>query len=243
MNISHTLFVGCGGTGSYLAEPLTRLLAYSFAVEGVTITFCDGDQFEPINAVRQKMDLAKDAGNNKAEVIADQVASMHSRDNVIQSHPDFISPSWLADWLLNEAGDCPMIVACVDNDATRKIICDALEAAKAFLPSFFFITPGNHAGTPADPARVEGQVLWWGWTEGTEFGINPAKLYPNIENPAEPSPVRGTCTANAPSQPQLIAANSMAAAATLSVVSSLLQAKIDPTKHGYFFTPNKAEVI
>ena len=136
-----------------------------------------------------------------------------------------------------------MIVCAVDNDATRKVVCEVLEASKAFLPSFFFATPGNDAGEGGRPAEIKGQVLWWGYTEGTDFGLDPTKVYPNLENPSDPAPVRGACTANAPSQPQLIAANLMAAATTLSVIQSLLDQTIDPTKHALFFTQNKAEVL
>lgn len=238
MKITSTLLVGCGGTGSHLASPLARLLSFHPNADH-SITLCDGDAFEAGNRNRQLMALA-DPGKNKAVVVREQLMAQGLGD--ITTIADFLNPSILSSWLL-EAGDCPMIVVAVDNDATRKIVCDQLQEAKAYLPSFFMITPGNDAGEGSRPAEIKGQTLWWGYTENTDFGINPATVYSNIAKPSDPPPVRGECSAKAPSQPQLIAANLMAAATTLSVIQSLLDATIDPTKHGLFFTSTKSEVI
>jgi len=238
MKITSTLLVGCGGTGSYLAGPLARLLNFHPNAEP-KLTLCDGDAFEDGNRYRQLM-AAEDAGVNKALATQKRLfAESYVSAAVIAN---FLNSAILNRWLL-DAGDCPMIVVAVDNDATRKIVCDQLEEAKAYLPSFFMITPGNDAGESGRPAEIKGQTLWWGYTENTDFGINPSTVYPNIAEPSDPAPVSGECSAKAPSQPQLIAANLMAAATTLSVIQSLLDATIDPTKHGLFFTAIKSEVI
>jgi len=238
MKITSTLLVGCGGTGGYLASPLARLLTFHPNAQ-LSLTLCDGDTFEDGNRYRQLM-AAEDAGVNKALAINRRL--YHESYVSAAVIADYLNPTNLNSWLL-EAGDCPMIVVAVDNDSTRKMVCDQLQEAKAYLPSFFMITPGNDAGEGSRPAEIKGQTLWWGYTENTDFGINPATVYPNIANPSDPAPVRGECSAKAPSQPQLIAANLMAAATTLSVIQSLLDATIDPTKHGLFFTSTKSEVI
>lgn len=238
MKITNTLLIGCGGTGGYLASPLARLLTFHANADS-KITLCDGDSFEDGNRYRQLVSDS-DVGVNKALAIQRRLSNeVHAMATTI---PDFANDTNLRNWILN-AGDCPMVVCAVDNDATRKLVCDELETAKAYLPSFFFITPGNDAGEGGRPAEIKGQTLWWGYTEGTDFGVNPATVYPNIISPAELLPVRGECSAMAPSQPQLIAANLMAAATTLTIIQSLLDQTIDPTKHGLFFTANKAEVI
>lgn len=237
MRITSTLLIGCGGTGGYLASPLARLLSFHHAAES-PITLCDGDEFEDGNRYRQLMAI-NDINKNKAIALASQLSAQGLRSEVIN---DFANDAILSNWLLN-AGDCPMLVVAVDNDATRKLVCQKLAAAKSYLPSFFFISPGNDAGEGARPAEIKGQVLWWGWTEGQDFGLDPTQVYPNLENPPDPAPVRGECSAKAPSQPQLIAANLMAAATTLNVIQSLLDATLDPSKHGLFFTATKAEVI
>jgi len=240
MKITKTLVVGCGGTGGYLSEPLARLLHYHPNAIAA-ITFCDGDTFEEDNRSRQNME-PNDVGRNKAEIAELDVRNILENKVKTDCIQDFLADERLRSWLL-DAGDCPMVIAAVDNDATRKMICEELETAKAFLNSFFFLTPGNDAGEGERPAEVKGQVLWWGYSEGEDFGTNPAKLYPNIVNPDTPAPVRGQCSANAPSQPQLLAANFLAAAYTLNTITSLLNRTIDPRRHATFFTPTGAETI
>ena len=50
--INHTFLVGAGGTGSYLAAPLARLLKYHPNADE-SFTIIDGDDFEEHNAARQ----------------------------------------------------------------------------------------------------------------------------------------------------------------------------------------------
>lgn len=63
--------VGCGGTGSHLAQSLARLAAHCHDTGGpaVQLVFVDGDTVEAKNVGRQLFSAA-DVGKNKAQVLA-----------------------------------------------------------------------------------------------------------------------------------------------------------------------------
>jgi hypothetical protein len=99
---------------------------------------------------------------------------------------------------------------------------------------FFFITPGNSSAD--DPAAaIKGQVLWFGREGEHSYGINPALVFPNIEHPQDAVPRAGSCANQAPSSPQLITANALAAANTLAVIQNLLDGALAPTHSSVFF--------
>jgi hypothetical protein len=60
-------------------------------------------------------------------------------------------------------------------------------------------------------------------------------VYPNIENPQDSIPHEGSCALHAPSRPQLIAANFMAASITLMVIQNLLDDQLDVSQSSMFF--------
>jgi hypothetical protein len=122
-----------------------------------------------------------------------------------------------------------LIVCSVDNDATRKDIIDSISFA--CKGDYFFITPGNSDGTET----VKGQSLWFGSVGGVAYGLNPALAYANIENPEDSVPQKGSCALHAPSRPQLISANFMAASITLAAIQNILDGLLKSTYSGMFF--------
>jgi hypothetical protein len=114
--------------------------------------------------------------------------------------------------------DTRLVIAAVDNDATRKMCIDVLLEQPG---NFLFVTPGNSDAVNAEKA-IKGNVLWFGRIDDKMIGINPAVLFPNIETPNDGIPRKGGCMEEAPSAPQLIAANALAAAYTLTVIQNFL---------------------
>jgi hypothetical protein len=133
---------------------------------------------------------------------------------------------------LVRADACPLLlVAAVDNDATRKLCIEVLLESSR---DFFFITPGNSSAD--DPAAaIKGQVLWFGRQGELNYGLNPALVFPNIEHPQDAVPREGSCANQAPSSPQLLTANALAAANTLAVIQNLLDGALAPTHSSVFF--------
>jgi hypothetical protein len=219
-----TIVVGAGGTGGWLIPQLARLLAYSDHTLPF-LTVVDGDSFEPHNQTRQICGEAQ-MGQNKAAAISEQCA-LQGLNSVIPvdlyaTRVDFVN-------LMR--GQDALLVLAVDNDATRLA---AIEACELHQKDFFFITPGN-SGANDPAAAIKGQVSWYGRLGGNDYGLNPALAFPNIESPQDSIPRVGSCATQAPSAPQLLSANAMAASLTLTVIQNLLDGVLDPAHSTVFF--------
>lgn len=225
MFFSDFFVIGVGGTGGHLAAPLARLVAYHPNTQGANVTFIDGDSFESKNLNRQIVGEAQ-IDMNKAVAMRDFCSYQGLQD--INVKDDYISYATFIPLIRNS--EFPVVVCTVDNDATRKAIIDAINTTRSGK-DFFYITPGNSDGTE----DVRGQALWWGRVNGVNVGLNPTVAYPNIENPQDSIPHAGSCALNAPSRPQLIAANFFAASMTLMVIQNLLDETLDPMQSSMFF--------
>ena len=190
------------------------------------VTVIDGDSFEEHNITRQHIS-ADQIGLNKADWLA---ALCQQQGLPVDSVPEYLDKALLRKLLRRDASPV-LLVAAVDNDATRKLCIDVLtESSRDFL----FLTPGN-AGAEDQAAAIKGNVLWFGQQGDEAFGLNPALVFPNIEEPQDAAPRHGSCAADAPSSPQLIAANALAAACTLSVLQNLLDGVLPSSSSSLFF--------
>ena len=190
------------------------------------VTVIDGDSFEDHNITRQHIG-ADQIGLNKADWLA---ALCQQQGLPVDSIPEYVDKALLRKLLRRDASPV-LLVAAVDNDATRKLCIDVLlESSRDFL----FLTPGN-AGAEDPAAAIKGNVLWFGQQGDEAIGLNPALVYPNLEEPQDAIPRHGSCATDAPSSPQLIAANALAAAYSLAVIQNLLDDAIAPTASSCFF--------
>lgn len=219
-----TYVIGTGGTGGYMIPPLVRLLQYHTATRNNVVTIFDGDVFEDKNQSRQMM-TPDYVGQNKAMAMAEMCQTMGLTN--VNYVDEFITMTSFIPYL--EESDAPLIIAAVDNDATRAAIIDAIDITCSDK-DFFFITPGNSDGEE----EVRGQTLWFGRINGESVGINP-KNYPNISQPDDEIPRAGSCARMQQSRPQLITANFMAAATTLTVLQNLLDEKLESNRSSIFF--------
>ena len=209
MQINQAIVIGCGGTGQQLIPSLLRLLQYH--PQGTTsVNAYDGDQFEEHNVERQ---LA--ASGSKADVL-NTVLERMGLPPVCQDR--YISKAVMERTRRQTSDGTTLVVAAVDNDATRKMCIDVLSSTDG---DFLFVTPGNSDADDPD-AAIKGNVLWFGRVGDQTIGIAPDVLFPNIERPQDAIPRKGSCTDNAVSSPQLISANALAAAYTLTVVQNFL---------------------
>lgn len=212
--------VGTGGTGGYMIPPLTRLIQYHAATRHTVVTVFDGDVFEDKNQARQMM-RPDFVGQNKAMAMADFCQQMGL--NNINYVDEFIDLQSFVPYL--EEATAPLIIAAVDNNATRKAIIDAIKLT-CTEKDFFFITPGNSDGVE----EVRGQTLWFGRFNGQSYGMDPSTVYPNIQNPEDEIPQAGSCARMQESNPQLITANFRAASSTLDVIQNLLDEKLETNR-------------
>ena len=216
--IDKVFVIGAGGTGSMLIPLLARLLKFNPDTKDASITIIDGDDFETKNMTRQSMNT-DDVGRNKASAIVEEC--MRKGFDNVTSIEEFIDKETFIP-LLDESL-CPLIIATVDNHASRSEIISAIEEV-CDTKDFFFITPGNSDITE-DP---KGQVMWFGRIRGQKFGQNPKEYDPEIKNPVEPIPRKGSCMLLQESHPQLISANLRAASSTLDTIQNLLDGSLNP---------------
>ena len=225
MQISATTIIGAGGTGQYLIPGLIRMLKYH--PSGTTkVTVYDGDEFEEHNAERQVHSSGSKA-DRMNELLEQQQLDPVCKDK-------YMSRSLMKSIIDRDnqkQEGLRLVIAAVDNDATRKMCIDMLLTSNC---DFLFVTPGNSDASDGD-AAIKGNVLWFGRVGGQKVGVNPALLFPNIERPADGIPRKGGCMEHAPSSPQLIAANALAAALTLSVVQNFLDDRMPLEASHLFF--------
>lgn len=217
--------IGVGGTGGYLASPLTRMIYHHPSTQDSQIVFIDGDEFEERNQTRQIVG-PNQVGQNKAKAMVDFCNYQGLEETTYVD--DFIYMNTFIPMI--RSSECPLIICSVDNNATR---VDVINAALKVCSEkdFLFITPGNSDGEE----KVTGQTLWFGRVDGVNVGFNPALAYANLQKPSDSIPHKGSCALNTPSRTQLISANFMAAACTLAVIQNILDDVANPQQSSLFF--------
>lgn len=107
--------VGIGGTGSLLARDLPQLLMSSHGHEMVLI---DGDVVERKNMIRQRFQ-AHDIGSNKAIALAKKINSFYPVEceamDLYLTSKELLSK-------IQKSSAVPVIIGCVDNDSTRRLM-------------------------------------------------------------------------------------------------------------------------
>jgi hypothetical protein len=121
-----------------------------------------------------------------------------------------------------------LVILAVDNAATHRAALDAVDDTLLHRPCLdcTVLRPGNGAGQRWGLVTVSGV----GWRAGKRIGSDPRTLHPEIREPADRVPGAG-CAAVAPSEPQRIASNALAAAMTLAYVSAILDDRAWPDEH------------
>ena len=133
--------VGCGGTGSWLAQDIVRILRSLNGPE-VYYTICDPDIVEVRNTLRQNFSTAE-VGHNKA-------VAMASRLTYAWGFEVMAAPHAFDHTLLMTRYMPRLVIGCVDNHLARLAIRDAITFQDR--PSrVWWLDCGNHAGS--------GQVL------------------------------------------------------------------------------------
>lgn len=155
-NNIHVFVVGCGGNGGYTIPQVTRYIRsfvdkqeMATAVQrnstkkfNIELTLIDGDTVEQKNLIRQNF-IAPDIGKNKARVMAERYGRAFGIEiGIVERYLN----AELADKLIHRCKDSVIILGCVDNNATRKIIHEAvIESCNGTMPQahLFWIDVAN----------------------------------------------------------------------------------------------------
>ncbi len=131
--------VGCGGTGSHLAQTLARLARHIRESGGppLDLTFMDGDTVEPKNVGRQLF-APSEVGRNKAQVLAARFSAVFGLS--ISAVPQMATT--MQQFFTPRCDDRAyrIVVGAVDGAAGRQVIADALECSHMHL----WLDCGNH---------------------------------------------------------------------------------------------------
>jgi len=138
------LVVGCGGTGAYTISHLARFISALDSPPRLCIA--DGDLVEEKNLLRQHF-ISRDIGKNKAEVLGERYSAA------------FGIPISIITKDIEKSSDFPhnlrnrdvLIIGCVDNNASRKVIYDYCLSRSNSGYMTFWIDSGNE--------EVNGQVI------------------------------------------------------------------------------------
>lgn len=120
----HIALVGCGGTGSHIAQALARL-AYHIRSQGkppVTMTFIDGDTVDHTNVGRQLFSPGE-IGKPKARVLADRLNAALGLS--INALPEMATPQLLAG-IQPPYQSVGVLVGAVDRASGRRALHEAL---------------------------------------------------------------------------------------------------------------------
>lgn len=191
--------IGAGGIGSHLLEPLARYLSYKN--DRVEITVIDGDDFETRNRERQRCTEDENKAKHIVRAISSQFPKLHFRVKT-----DFITE----DNVISLIRERDIVMLCVDNHATRKLISDRCEE----LNDVVLISGGND--------YTDGNVMYYCRIDG-KGGRPITEVQPSIANPEDKNPgtltdeERQGCQEEARSNPQLLFTNLTIAAMMLNV--------------------------
>lgn len=221
MRINQIIVIGCGGTGSHLIPMLARLNTYHPEMRA-PFTVCDGDVFEVHNLERQMVGVGN-TEQNKADAMLDTLHATGLCGLVTyKSLPRYIhQPDTVAGLLapsIDKEG-VAVVVICVDNDASRKIIYAGIDQ----IPNVdvLVVDAGNalDTGNVVTWMRILASVASDGEPIFDLSSSHPRERYPQIATPQDTTP--GGCAAKTPSTPQLITANAFAAVGCLQVIMNV----------------------
>ena len=199
--------VGLGGVGGIVARYLLVFLA-SLRVRA-RLVLIDGDAFEAVNATR----MLFSAHGNKAAVVRDDLLE-HVQDTAITlaAREEFVT----ADNIAALIGEGDLVLLCVDNSATRKLVSDFCGRDRRDV----CVISGGNDGVEPNPAGemlrgTYGNVQVFLRRDGRDASPSLTAFHPEIEDPADALPTEN-CVQMLESVPQILFANLMTASAMLN---------------------------
>jgi len=189
-------FVGMGGIGSQLCEPICRFVNFLDNKNDYSIIFIDGDEYEESNQTRQNIDI-EDLGINKAESQLKKMYRLFPNLD-LQTNAIYINNRNIKD--LIDPNQNIIVLAGVDNNKTRNV----LQKYCLTLENVLLLSGGNE--------YYDGDVQIYARKEGKELLPPIWKYNQGIMRPKDKSPENIGCDELVESVPQLIFTNGMVSA-------------------------------
>jgi PRTRC genetic system ThiF family protein len=221
----HWIIVGAGGTAGYFIPNLIRQISLQNRIlkyenrPGHTVTIIDADDVEDKNLTRQNF-IQRDVGYNKAEVMANRYGAAFGIE--ITYIPEYLESAKMLQRIIDGDKNMPIVVGCVDNNATRALIHEVFKNNK----NMFWLDSGNE--------EWAGQVVC-GYNAGYEVKKDVktpqifnlpcvADIYPEIMDGGDKLPTEMSCAERAVSNPQNIQTNQTAANQLMTYANTILTA-------------------
>lgn len=207
-NVYSVLIVGCGGTGSQLIPFLMQL--YNNCKNIKEVILVDGDIYEPHNQANQKC-ISTDMTINKAKVLANRYNLVFPELNV-----SYIDEYITDDKILKKLSydNELIIVGCVDNIASRKIIDNFFQSYSGYK-DLIYIDSGN--GTD----DRKGQVITGCKIRGKKVLNSVGDIISEIHSNVDDINTVGTCMRISKDNPQNIATNVLAATTIFTLLTNI----------------------
>lgn len=198
----YAIFVlGAGGTGSWLCAFLDK------QSQGNNVIVMDGDVVEDKNILRQNF-TRKDISRRKAQAVA-------AEHNMSYVH-GYITDTAIFHQIMEEfpPGTIPLLVGCLDNNASRKIAHDFVQE----VDDVVWIDGGNaeRHGQAYICIKEQGQIV-----EGFESPIEIEPAFQNFEGD-ERRPDQISCAEHSASAPQNVTANVSSATLLFNILAIFL---------------------
>jgi molybdopterin/thiamine biosynthesis adenylyltransferase len=242
------LILGVGGTGGYTVQHIAQLLGTSKTKAAMVIA--DPDVIEEKNLGNQLF-LPHEVGLKKADVLASRYSASYNidigsfSDSYIETPEQLrslFSMEYMSMYKENESRYhklfLPIIIGCVDNNYTRRIIHQLYEQMNRVI----YIDSGNEAAkVPAD-FQTRPKERWSeeelkefnesGWSGQVVTGVRldlfkqgpVAEMFPDIlEDDDEIRPSELSCTEISASEPQRTIVNKFAALSIANILTGIVE--------------------
>lgn len=229
--------LGCGGTGAYVIAHLSRLLSVLQTSDAsknwasrINFIIADGDVVEEKNLIRQHF-IHSDIGRNKAEVLAERYSAAFGiqigvAPKDIESGKELMS--------LLRSSTTQLVIGCVDNNATRRMLSDWFNRPDNYVEKFW-IDSGNE--------EKNGQVVcgfspkYYGGYGSNRINVfstyrdrmvglfsTPCAtdIYPSLLENSDKFNSQISCAENAVSAPQNMQTNVTAATLVVNYINKIL---------------------
>lgn len=204
--------IGTGATGSQLLPMLTQLINNT---NDKKVTLIDGDVVESKNLKNQKF-LEKDIGFYKAEVLAERYTRVYPNLELRYMTNYITDESSFLNILGGDHDKIKVIIACVDNVETRKVICEALSNSKNNNLEYIYIDSGN--GTIAR----NGQIVVQSNINSFNCSKLPWDIFPEIKESTQTVTKALSCGNQTDKNPQNIATNIYSAVNIFMIITNLI---------------------
>lgn len=247
---TRVVIFGVGGTGAYVTQSVLRLLysirqanretnpetttlaGGSLPAQIPEVLLVEGGEVSERNILRQGY-LPQDAGKNKALVLAERYGAAYGI--TVHAYPHYLAEDTPIE---NLVCDGAVVVGCVDNASTRRMLHEKLAGAGniVYLDSGNGAVPLIHMPEPDTPIGREERLALResGWNGQVVCGVRkdgetvlpfPAHTFPSlieIEDADDRHPGEIPCNELTASAPQRMTTNLMAANVVLTYLTTLL---------------------